>query len=202
MNFLAGAALGAFIGLLIGLSANPIVAAVAAGLVALLGAFFGLAKDAPTQTPDWLLRVMGFGFVGIAALLVGLHLRVTDGFAPSLTREVNELTSAGFDKPDALALVRYRRFGLVPSGTTAGEAPGGTRTAATPPARSTALFGASAQTCNELDPQRFANTDEALAAFTRKGGAWAQLVPHAVAVDPTTRGRFITAVWRLACEAS
>jgi hypothetical protein len=123
MNFLAGAALGAFIGLLIGLSTSPVTASVVSGLVAIPAAFFGLAKDSPTSAPEWLQRVIGFGVLGIVALLFGLHLRVADYFAPSLSGEVQALTSAGFDKPEALALVRFRRFGLLPSGATTASCP-------------------------------------------------------------------------------
>jgi hypothetical protein len=203
MNFLAGAALGAFIGLLIGLSTSPITAAVASGLVAILAAFFGLAKDAPTSAPDWLQRVIGFGLVGIVALLVGLHLRVTDSFAPSLAREVQELTAAGFDKPDALTVVRFRRFGLLPSGPVTGTPlPAGAGVKGTADTRSTVLFGASAQTCAELDPRRFANPDEALAAFTRRGGAWGALTPLATPLDGAARQRLVNVAWKLACEAS
>lgn len=202
MNFLAGAALGAFIGLLIGLSTSPITAAVASGLVAILAAFFGLAKDAPTSAPDWLQRVIGFGLVGIVALLFGLQLRVMDAFAPSMVREVQELTAAGFDKADALTVVRYRRFGLLPGGPVTGPAlVAGTGAKGTDP-RSTVLFGASAQTCAELDPRRFSDANEALAAFTRRGGTWAALPPLVAPLNNAARGRMIDVAWRLACEDS
>lgn len=203
MNFLAGSALGAFIGLLIGLSTSPITAAVASGLVAILAAFFGLAKDAPSGAPDWLQRVIGFGLVGMVALLVGLHLRVTDSFGPSLGREVQELVAAGFDKPDALTIVRFRRFGLVPGGMPARSShePAALATSA-PSARSTVLFGASAQTCAELDPRRFADPNEALAAFTRRGGAWGAVTPLTAPLDGGARQRLVEVAWKLACEAS
>jgi len=193
MNFLAGAALGAFIGLLIGLSTSPVTAAVTSGLVAVLAAFFGLSKDAPTGASDWLLRVVGFGILGVVALLFGLHLRVADSFAPSLAREVHELTAAGFEKPDALAVVRFRRFGLMPSGVTV---------ASTKPITATVLFAGSAQTCSELEPRRFGSVDEALAAFARRGGAWASLGSVATPLDGAARQRLVDVAWKLACEAS
>ena len=176
---------------------EPDRAAVASGLVALLAAFFGLAKDAPTGASDWLQRVIGFGVVGIIASLLGLQLRVSDAFAPSVDHGPG-LTTAGFDKPEALAIVRYRRFGVTPAAATSGPADA-VRAGAV---RSTVLFGASAQTCSELEPRRFASVDETLATFARRGGSWAAVASVAGPLDAAGRARLVEAAWKLACEAS
>ncbi len=119
MQFGAGAGIGMLLGLIMGLSATPIVStvlgAIAAGLLGLLG----VGGRSSSQGSDdsrlhhGALRILGFGFACSVFVVVGILLRTHDALAPSLKVQEQELRSSGtLSKSDVRAILLLKAFGL------------------------------------------------------------------------------------------
>lgn len=133
----AGLGLGLFTGLLVGLSATPVVAGVVAALTAVLGGFFGLAGNRLAADP---VRIGSFGCAAVLGLALGLVVRAQDLAAPSVADEVRRLTAAGYPPPIAQDIVAFRRYGILPTGRQVGP----------PPREGSALFAGEAELCGRL----------------------------------------------------
>jgi hypothetical protein len=191
----AGAALGAFVGLLLGLSVSDVVAAVVGAMVALIGAFFGLSTPKEgTAAPGRPWRMLGFGVCGIAALLGGVWLRTHETLSPSLKQRIAILQEAGLPVEQARVVALYKHVGIAPQDVTLVESAKQVRAGAG------VLFAGHAETCGQLDADRYANLEERAHAFSRAGGAWAPIGDTALTLDHTARRALLDAAWKLACE--
>ena len=106
--FGCGAALGAFVGLLVGMSASPVVASVVSGLIGVVAAYRtvslgGNLEEASKQADghrrnveiEASIYLAGFSLFGIAALLTGLYLRTHNSLSPTPKQIVDQWTEAG-----------------------------------------------------------------------------------------------------------
>jgi hypothetical protein len=121
LDMLGGAALGLFVGILVGLSTTPIVSIVITALVALLAGFFGLSeKSSFAPSPAGIVRLAGFGLVASLATLIGVWIRTHETLAPSIAEQKEMLRTIGYDDHtnEQRDLLKYLRYGLLPSGVT------------------------------------------------------------------------------------
>ncbi|MCR9214790.1 MAG: hypothetical protein NXI13_13815 [Proteobacteria bacterium] len=174
-NLIAGAALGALTGLLIGLSSSAVVGSVIGALTALLAGFFGLRElksEDREQRPGYLLRIMSFAFACLLLVAGGLYLRTHDTLSPSPKEQVQELTDAGFSIDQALQITAWQRYGV-----TFSKASGDIATTSTegPSPLSTILFSIDATVlgkCADLHAENHADPDNRRRAFEAAGGIW------------------------------
>jgi hypothetical protein len=117
----AGAAIGVFLGLLIGLSGSPIVSGVATGLVALLAGIFGVSeKLAVNFSYAAKCRLIAFAVSAIISVLAAMYVRTHDLLAPSISSQKAVLGEMGItDKKDQTEMLRFIKYGILPVGTVA-----------------------------------------------------------------------------------
>lgn len=173
----SGAGLGLMLGLLLGLSGTPVIAAVVGAIAALLGALVlpqlpgaSPAGDGDKQRVVVDLRAGALGLACVAGLLGGIWLRTHDALSPrplTLTEKWEQWKAIGFSPEEARTLAA-RGEGV---GTTAGAT-----TAATPgmgpvatSATRTILFGDRTTRCEQLSVGRFADTEAAARAYEALG---------------------------------
>jgi len=133
----AGLVLGGLVGLLVGLSASPLVGQVM-GLLTTVGvAFLGLRATggekgekgdaaaataaggfAPARLAALIAFCLGCGF----AVLTGLHLRTHGALSPSPVALKQELVALGMSEAEATQLVVARIYGTAKGGAPSGEA--------------------------------------------------------------------------------
>jgi hypothetical protein len=119
LDALAGAALGLFLGLLVGLTTSPVAAAVVGSVAALATAFIGLGdKIVGAEWAPSTIRLTAFSLCAASFMLFGMYMRTHDYLAPTPQESVQALRDAKFPEKDALDIVRFTRFGLVPAGGT------------------------------------------------------------------------------------
>jgi hypothetical protein len=195
----AGAATGLLLGLLLGLSATPVVAAVVGGLVTAAAAYWNLAGPAGDDAAgrrSQTSRALAAGFlcVGcVAGLLSGLWLRARDVFAVTAVQHVAAWQAAGYAPAEARALAAYQTTGLVMGGL---AATGGER----PATRSTVLFSDASRACDQVRPDDYADLDNLRAAFVQAGGRWRAMAEAARGADETVQLNLLRAAWQLTCE--
>lgn len=127
---LGGTSLGLLLGLLIGLSVTSVVSIVITALVALLAGIFGLSNNGPLQmSAAGVRRLATFGFAAALFTLVGLWIRTNDVFAPSVEQQKATLKAIGYTdgSKEQSEMLRYLRFGLLPTGVTASKEPQASR---------------------------------------------------------------------------
>jgi hypothetical protein len=120
-DLLGGASLGMFLGILVGMSATPVVSIVITALVALLAALFGLSDKSPFSTSAaGARRLIAFGLSATLFMLTGIALRTHETLAPSVDHQREVLRNIGYaDRTkEQTEMLRYLRYGLVPAGTT------------------------------------------------------------------------------------
>ena len=107
----AGVGVGAVVGIIMGLSASPVVGtvlgALSAGLLVLLG-----LNNRPSDALSS-LRVAAFGIACMAAILLGIAVRTHSWLSPNVHEEVARWTSAGFSPQQAQQLVLFERTGIL-----------------------------------------------------------------------------------------
>jgi hypothetical protein len=167
-QILAGVGLGALLGMIVGLSASPVVHAIVGALLTALAGFLhwhgsATAKRAAGQPDGSDRRIASFAFACLACVLLGLFIRSNDAFI-SLGSRVARWKAAGYPEEQALAYVAFQQLGIKPAGVEV-------VTGAIQQAHSSALFGASTgiKLCDELNPDRFADTSLRLKAFQALG---------------------------------
>jgi hypothetical protein len=215
LDLFAGLGIGLLVGVILGLSLSAVVGTVIGALTALLAAFLGLSDkplaksgegaEAPTSLRRRDARIGAFGIACTLGVLLGLFLRTHDLLALPMKDRVQRWIDAGYEPRQARQLVTFEETGLVPEGWAGGtESDGGdpgvpaTRAAA----RVTALYGAEARACTDLDPRRFADTAELLYAWQLERGAWEELAREIADTVPAgERGALAEAAWKLACDA-
>jgi hypothetical protein len=192
MDILAGCAMGALVGLLIGLSNAPVVGAVVSALLALLVTFLGLGGAGPVKIDAKIeRRLTGFCIFCVIALLLGVAARANQWFAPPLSSEIKAWTDARASTEQAVMFVAFERLGILPAGETASN-----RTA-TP--TGVGLFRtASEADCGTLAGD-FPAGRERLKAMHDLGGPWADLAAGAQGLNDSELEAFNKAALRLAC---
>lgn len=153
--------IGLLVGVLLGLSSAPVVGLVVGSITALLASLLGFrlpnrddnassSENLPEAMRQMLigLRAGTFGFACIVGILAGIYMRTHDTLSPpekGLEARYTELISIGFDPKDA------RRLLISPSGQITPS------TGSTPDTQNTILFSTDAETCAQLEADRFAN---------------------------------------------
>lgn len=171
-NLLAGAALGGLVGLLIGLSATPVVASAAAAILALLVTFFGFGGSVGAlRVRVSAARVLGFGIAMALFLVGGIMLRAHETLGPSFAERVDRFVAGGIDKERARDLAIYQHLGLRTGHLAELEAP------ATVPATSPYAFSLTEDradpNCAALDSRYLSNPTERLRAMAQSPEPWA-----------------------------
>lgn len=166
-EILAGAGLGALVGLLLALSMAQAVGGVIAALAALLGGFFGLAR---ADSAGLAVRIGFFGIFCVAGIVAGLTLRNGGKLVPSVQGDVAEWTAAGYPPEQARQLVALQRLGVKPENATL----------VPQPKSLVGLFGADvAAVCGRLE--QTPDTGDRLRILREQGGAFAGLAAAAQA---------------------
>jgi hypothetical protein len=204
----AGIGTGVLLGLLLGLSASPVVSVVVGGLVTAAAAYWNLSAPAEDASRSYAVRALAAGMlcVGcIAGMLGGLWLRARDVFAVSPAQHVATWAAAGYSPAEARTLAAYQATGvLLGSGTMTSGASGALAatpaTAAERTAHSTLLFSSASVACDQLRPDDYADAANLRAAFTQAGGRWRAMADAASGVDATRQMTLLRTAWQLACE--
>jgi hypothetical protein len=154
----AGVGLGVLTGLLVGLSASPVVAsvvgAIAAGIVTLLGLAPGDGSR-KMFAPGSTVRLGTFGLACALATLLGLYIRTHELLSPTPDQQIASLRKAGLNQEQATQWVLAKFF--EPSGKVG--------------VGSSVLFsGTGVDECQEFDPARYKDAREQLAHFQSIGG--------------------------------
>ncbi|MEM8489764.1 MAG: hypothetical protein AAF756_02980 [Pseudomonadota bacterium] len=144
--------IGFLVGLLVGLSATPMVGLVVGAITALLASFLGLTtKDNPAtpsetdaQKQRLILTGIRSGTFAVACavgVLAGMYIRTHDSLSPSLLERKQELLGLGFTEDEARLMVTQ-----TPTGSEASE----------PSYQASVLFASDdIATCDQVDPDRF-----------------------------------------------
>jgi hypothetical protein len=199
---LAGVATGALLGMLVGLSASPVVATLVGGVVTLAMAVLGFSVPAvrvpgPAGVREAQLRQLGVAALAIACLcgvLAGALLRARDTFAPTPKELVARWTEAGYSQARALEIVAEAAHAVGVVSPSAGSAQGGR------PATSTVLFGTAGDDCRRLTPSDYTGVGDLQRAFLSQGGKWAPLAKLVEDVPDRQRRALLVAGWSLACQ--
>lgn len=123
-DWAGGGSLGVLLGLLIGLSASPVVNTVISALVALLAGLFGFSeKISLAVSAGPARRLIAFSLCAALVVPAGVYVRTHDVLAPSLERQKADLALIGYQEgtPQHAEMLRYLRYGLLPSGTAEAE---------------------------------------------------------------------------------
>ena len=115
VDWVGGAAFGALLAILVGLSATPVVSGVVTGIVALLGGLFGLSDKLAPMSQAATRRLAAFGAAAVIVLPVALAARSHQWLAPSIKSQRAALTEMGFtEAAEMRAILSYVRFGVAP----------------------------------------------------------------------------------------
>lgn len=203
-NLIAGVALGALTGLLIGLSSSAVVGSVIGALTALLAGFFGLRElksEDREQRPGYLYRIMAFAFACLLLVTGGLYLRTHDSLSPTPKEQVDELKLAGFSKDQALQITAWQRYGV-----TFSKASGDITVTAkdSPSPLSTILFSIDSTTlskCADLHGENHADAENRRRAFDTAGGIWRDVAvwTEGATFDPARTATKLEQTWILLC---
>lgn len=202
-EIIAGSGIGLLVGLLLGLSVSEVVGSVLSGLAALLGAFFGLyerqksgeeakAYDSRSGPRAW--RIAAFGFICAFAVIAGILIRTNNLLSISLEDRIAQWTQAGYPGEIAREIVAFQELGITPKKWNIADS-------AKTRAYSSALFSAKRQSsCDELDADRYANTEERLNAFIEESAQWKIVAEAAKKLREPDRNEMLEAIWQLVCE--
>ncbi|KQW43175.1 MULTISPECIES: hypothetical protein [unclassified Ensifer] len=173
VNAIAGASLGGFLALLIALSQSPVVAPTISVLVAAAVVYLALNDALPIErstsiSTELHLRTIGFCVGGIAALIVGLQIRSTNGLSENqLVTDYRSLLAIGLLQDDAQKLVSNSYTQLA-----------GARSEAERLVGMSVLFSSDAApaNCDEMRPERFADDASLRAKYLSEGSPWMKAV--------------------------
>jgi hypothetical protein len=198
-NIAAAIILGALIGALVGLSNSPVVTTVVATLVGLLAGIFGLSDKSNLALSETGARRLSAFAMGVLMLLpIAIIIRTHDMLGPSVERQKMLLTEIGIlDNAERKDVLKYLRFGLLPSGSAPPAKDGynplmGTRGV---------LYNIPATDCDRLT-RLLDNTDDVVAALRSGSTEMRELLRHIdVETSPADRAVATRMGVRLACEA-
>ena len=124
-EFLAGGALGALVGMLLGMSTAPIVGTLMTGLVALMASFFGFGSALLPRGGPTTKRLVGFCIAAVIATILGVLARTHDTLSPptppkpspeTIQAFVSELRDLKFPESKIYDFVAIKYFGVLPNG--------------------------------------------------------------------------------------
>jgi hypothetical protein len=206
-EFGAGASIGMLLGLIMGLSASPVVmtvlGALAAGLLGLLGITTRHGKSANGEAPTaGGLRIFGFGLFCAGFLVIGILLRTHNALAPSLAAQEQELSASGsLSKSEIHQILLLKAFGLA-QGTDKKESAAlapvpGKNVAAT---SASVLFAGQSDVCQVLRRDQYNSLASYLGSLRDHGGEFSNLA-DAISRAPTSDQEAIaTALSKLLCD--
>ena len=196
--------IGLLVGLLLGLSSAPVVGLVVGSVTALLAGLLGVAvpvKDGEQAAPIPRgqqqaligLRAGTFGLACIVGMFAGIYMRTHNLLSPpepGLQERYDELMAIGFSAERARE--------LVVAAPAAGAAEAG------PSTRDTVLFSVDAETCEQLDIDRFGTLAAAASYYdTRELGRLARItreLDETIGDDAGKRAA-VSAVLEVMCES-
>ena len=180
-DVLAGGGIGLLLGILVGLSAIPVVANLLAAITAATVAFVGLRVQTKAKAKDseradesgradpsmsTRVRVGSFAIFCVLGILSGVFIRAHDLLSRPLPERVAEWKKSGFSNAEARAIVLFQDTRLSPAGwkIEKGAGPAGSK--------SSLLYGSSTNLCSETDPSKFADAAATLKAWDAYGDVW------------------------------
>ena len=196
----AGCGLGLVVGLLVGLSASPVVAVVVGALAAGLMTLLGFVKSAPADdskvpidgSP---LRLGSFGVSCAIAILIGLSIRTHNLLSPTIEEQVAEIRKAGYSPEEARKWVAVRNS--VPVSATDSGAHGGPAVA---PVGASVLFsGTTYGECEHFDTKQFKDARAHLAALDQLGGKYAEYSKRIATLDDGDQRKVLDSLQLLYC---
>jgi hypothetical protein len=212
---------GIALGLIVGLSASPVVATVASGLIGVAAGALGISQQDgggnPSETAVSSYRHVKVRAVGIAALCLGfivtapiaLWLRTHDTFSPSLAdeaREIQEVQAAYGTMPTRVVV--FHRYGLDTEAEqgqpqkASTEADTKSESTATVPTDRSLLFANDQsqldRQCLVLRPRNDESVADRVAAFQSNKGVWPKIA--AKAPSGPARGAFLSGAWEALCD--
>ena len=200
----AGTGLGLLVGVLVGLSASPVVSALigalAAGMVTLLGFTRTTKEGDPPYAEGSVIRLGSFGVACAVAVLLGLYIRTHNWLSPSISDQVAEIQKAGYTAEEARKWVALRNIGTALAPTAASTADGKSATAAAAPIAGSVLFsGANEGQCQYFDTSRYKDTQEHLYALRQMGGIYAEYANKIASMDATQQKAVLNSLRLLFC---
>lgn len=176
-NAIAGGSLGLLLGVLIGMSATPVVANVIGALTTAGLAFVGLrsggkhtgngeAGSAGAPATGIIPRLSGFAILCLAGVFLGLFVRTHDVLGLSISDQIKKWTDAKYSDDDARRIVVFEQTGLTMGDWKSGSRP-------SPGPDDSLLYGAAGELWSETDPTKFRSPADAIQAWTNYGGIWA-----------------------------
>lgn len=118
-ELLSGIALGALVGIIIGMSVSHIVGIVLGALTSLLAAFFGLVEvkntdpDKPSKFKSNPRLIFSFSFFAVLFILLGVYIRTHDSLGVSLEEQKKELKEIGLDSSAISKVLLATRYNLI-----------------------------------------------------------------------------------------
>jgi hypothetical protein len=100
---LNGLGIGLLLGILLGLSISPVVSGVIATISSLLAVFLGLNEKYLNALKS--VRIGSFGLFAVVGIILGIYIRSSEPFAPSLLDKKNEYLAIGIDSITANSLL-------------------------------------------------------------------------------------------------
>lgn len=158
INVFSGIGMGLVVGIMLGMSVSPVVAATLGTLASLLGAFLGLQGEGATgesilgKIKINGVRIGSFGFACIGGIMLGLFFRSSEMFSASIADEVAKWTKAGYSATEARQFVAWKKLGIQPKDTQV-------QIGDVQKAASSSLFGtlADLDLCNKISLERLGN---------------------------------------------
>lgn len=98
-----GLGIGLLLGVLLGLSISPVVSGVIATISSLLAVFLGLNEKYLDALKSF--RIGAFGLFAVAGIILGIYIRSSEPFAPSLLDKKKEYLAIGLDSVTANSLL-------------------------------------------------------------------------------------------------
>lgn len=122
LEYASGIALGALVGVIIGLSVSHVVGIFLAALTSLLATFFGLTSKDETESPRTRIdpkppTIISFGISTILFLALGIYMRTHNVLSPSIASEKADLLECGLSKEEAAKVLVLHRYGITVNDT-------------------------------------------------------------------------------------
>jgi hypothetical protein len=100
---LNGIGIGLFLGVMMSLSLSPVVSGVIAALTGLLALLLGL--DEKYIDPLKSIRIGSFGLSAVIGIMIGLYIRASNPFAPSMNDQLRSYVEIGYTEQEARAFI-------------------------------------------------------------------------------------------------
>lgn len=190
----SGASLGWFTGILVGLSASPVVATLLGGIVTAFAAFFGFTSASASRvSSNGAVRLMSFAVLGSISVLAGVYMRTHDTLSPP---PESRLVAIGFTPAEAKQQLKSEYLKRVSAPVA--KADNSRADNAAESVRETVLHGVTTSECQSLNPSSFNTLTQLEFQWNTAGGKWAEFVKSFPGGNAWSE-EFHSA-WRLACE--